>query len=159
MMASNRPPTHEPVRTVLFLCTGNYYRSRFAEHYFNHLADARQLPWRAISRGLATERNVTLPGTISRHTVAMLTAMGIPLPGSHRAGQQCTVADLQAADVVIALKEAEHRPLLAERYAGWEAKVRYWHVHDLDAAAAEVALAEIRELVDETVNEIGRGKD
>ena len=22
-------------RTVLFLCTGNYYRSRFAEHYFN----------------------------------------------------------------------------------------------------------------------------
>ncbi|MGM4967020.1 hypothetical protein AB7714_26215 [Tardiphaga sp. 1201_B9_N1_1] len=25
-------------RTVLFLCTGNYYRSRYAEELFNHLA-------------------------------------------------------------------------------------------------------------------------
>ena len=38
---------------VLFVCTGNYYRSRFAEAVFNHLAAARGLPWRAVSRGLA----------------------------------------------------------------------------------------------------------
>jgi len=38
--------------TALFLCTGNYYRSRFAECYFRHLSAKYQLPWLADSRGL-----------------------------------------------------------------------------------------------------------
>ena len=37
---------------VLFLCTGNYYRSRFAAILFNHLARERSSPWSASSRGL-----------------------------------------------------------------------------------------------------------
>ena len=41
--------------TLLFVCTGNYYRSRFAEHLFNALAAQAGLPWRAESRGLAIE--------------------------------------------------------------------------------------------------------
>ena len=36
---------------VLFLCTGNYYRSRFAESLFNSVAGKMGLPWRASSRG------------------------------------------------------------------------------------------------------------
>ncbi|WP_259235282.1 arsenate reductase/protein-tyrosine-phosphatase family protein [Bradyrhizobium elkanii] len=42
-----------PMKRVLFLCTGNYYRSRYAEELFNHLARAEQLAWRASSRGAA----------------------------------------------------------------------------------------------------------
>jgi len=38
-------------RTVLFLCTGNYYRSRHAEAVFNHHAERLGLGWRAVSRG------------------------------------------------------------------------------------------------------------
>src|SRR5208283_754405 len=38
---------------VLFICTGNFYRSRFAEAIFNHYAEQRQIPWTAFSRGLA----------------------------------------------------------------------------------------------------------
>ena len=34
---------------VLFLCSGNYYRSRFAEHLFNHLAAADR-GWQAQSQ-------------------------------------------------------------------------------------------------------------
>jgi protein-tyrosine phosphatase len=30
-------------KIMLFLCTGNYYRSRFAELLFNHLAKQRGL--------------------------------------------------------------------------------------------------------------------
>ena len=38
-------------KTVLFLCTGNYYRSRFAEALFDSVAVRMGLPWRASSRG------------------------------------------------------------------------------------------------------------
>ena len=41
------------MKTLLFLCTGNYYRSRYAEELFNHRAAPAGLNWRAQSRGLA----------------------------------------------------------------------------------------------------------
>ncbi len=43
-------------KVVLFLCAGDYYRSRFAECLFNSVAGKVGLPWRATSRGLALER-------------------------------------------------------------------------------------------------------
>lgn len=53
------------MRTVLFLCTGNYYRSRFAEEIFNARAAALGLDWRAESRALAIERGKNNVGPIS----------------------------------------------------------------------------------------------
>ena len=44
-------------RRLLFLCTGNYYRSRFAELLFNALAREAGLSWIASSRGIATAWN------------------------------------------------------------------------------------------------------
>ena len=37
-------------KTVLFLCTGNYYRSRYAEVLYNSVAGKLGLPWRKTSR-------------------------------------------------------------------------------------------------------------
>jgi len=141
-------------RIILFLCTGNYYRSRFAEHLFNHLAAQRGLAWRAESRGLAVELAARMPGPISRDTVARLNELGLTFDSDHRRGIACNVADLSKAAVVVALKEAEHRPLLAGRHAGWEDRVTYWHVHDLDAATPVEALADIERLVSELVDSL-----
>ncbi|CAN5466599.1 low molecular weight phosphatase family protein [soil metagenome] len=141
---------------ILFLCTGNYYRSRFAEMWFNHLATTAGLDWVAESRGLATERNGHLVGPISLATVAALAALGVALPAEHRAAIACSAGDLQGASHVVALKEAEHRPLLVERFPGWEGRVQYWHVHDLDGATAAQALAEIRNLVESLLFELPR---
>ena len=130
-------------KTVLFLCTGNYYRSRFAEVLFNHLATERGLDWRADSRGLAREFGAWNVGPISPYTLEALSARQIPHPTPMRVAQHCLESDLSCADLIVAVKEAEHRPLLATHFAGWEDRVEYWHVHDLDAATPNEAMSEI----------------
>ena len=42
---------NQGMKTVLFLCSANYYRSRFAEHFFNWHAENSGLRWKAISKG------------------------------------------------------------------------------------------------------------
>lgn len=135
------------MNTVLFLCSGNYYRSRFAEHLFNAIADRDQLPWRADSRGLVVGQAGNI-GPISRYAVRGLEQRGIHLDGSPRFPVQVTEQDLGQANLIIALKEAEHRRMLAEQFPTWVERVEYWHVHDLDCAEPDEALAQLeREVV------------
>jgi len=115
---------------LLFLCTGNYYRSRFAELLFNTMAAAHALPWQAFSRGLALEKGVGNVGPMSALAINALQALGSHLTGAERFPLQVEERDLQAADHIIALQEAEHRPYLQERYPTWVNKVEYWHVRD-----------------------------
>ena len=64
-------------KTVLFLCTGNYYRSRYAEVLFNSVAGKMSLPWKASSRGLALERGVNNVGPMEVSAVKALEARGL----------------------------------------------------------------------------------
>ena len=127
------------MKQVLFLCSGNYYRSRFAEHLFNHLAQRDSLPWRADSRGLRVGHWGNI-GPISRFAVEALTRCGIVTSGAHRQPQPLTLPDLADSDLVVAVKEAEHRSLMAEQFPFWTDRVEYWHVDDLDCAEPEQAL-------------------
>jgi protein-tyrosine-phosphatase len=139
------------VKTVLFLCTGNYYRSRFAEELFNHGAERDGLDWTAQSRALAIERGIHNVGPISPFTLYALDEMAVSVRAGDRYPQQCTADDLSGADLVIAVKEAEHRPLMRERFADWEHRLDYWHIHDVEDAAPAEALellaAEVRSLL------------
>lgn len=132
---------------ILFLCTGNYYRSRFAEELFNHLAAEQGLPWVADSRGLAVELGVNNIGPMSSHTVARLGALAIAAAGGLRLPQQVSEADLTAATQIIALDRIEHTPYVAERLPAWRDKIVYWEVADLHAMGATKALARIEEAV------------
>src|SRR5437588_7779390 len=118
-------------KTVLFLCTGNYYRSRFAEVLFNSVAGKMGLPWRASSRGLALERGVNNVGPMAASAIKALEAMGV-CAGDDCARPPAQVApdDLERADRVVALKRDEHLPLLQERFPAWAGKVEFWHVDD-----------------------------
>src|SRR5262245_41704175 len=93
-------------KSVLFLCTGNYYRSRFAAVLFNSLAGKMGLPWRATSRGLALERGVNNVGPMAAAAVELLKAMGVR-PGDEctRPPAQATAEDFDRADRVVALKQ------------------------------------------------------
>lgn len=143
-------------RTVLFLCTGNYYRSRYAEELFNHLARRARLDWEATSHALAIERGKDNVGPMAWQTIDALTIDGISPLGASRMPAVCTHDALEASDMVVAVKEAEHRTLLAERFPGWEDRVIYWHVHDIDVAPPDVALAELKVLTEALVQRLAK---
>jgi protein-tyrosine phosphatase len=124
-------------KTVLFLCTANYYRSRFAEVLFNSVADRMGLPWRVSSRGLALERGVNNVGPMAVSAVTALEALGVRAAEAvTRLPAQVTTDDLERAALIVALKHAEHLPLLQERFPAWVEKVEFWQVDDAPEALA-----------------------
>jgi protein-tyrosine phosphatase len=138
-------------RSVLFLCSGNYYRSRFAEVLFNHLAESCGLPYRADSAGLWRDCHTHNVGPISPHTIKGLEERGIPLPSVLRKPREVAEADLRHATIVIALKEAEHRPLVDARFPAHRESVEFWHVDDVGDAPPSVALPLIERGVRELI--------
>ncbi|MBW3600897.1 MAG: low molecular weight phosphatase family protein [Planctomycetes bacterium] len=129
------------MKTVLFLCTGNYYRSRYAEALFNHRAADAGLPWRAVSRGFRLHPyNV---GPISTFTLRRLEAQGVTLAEVTRFPVVVSEEDLAGASLVVAVKENEHRPLLEARFPAWSGRVEYWTIDDVHDTEPDVALAQV----------------
>ena len=143
---------------VLFLCTGNYYRSRFAEILFNHLAQDAAPKWSAFSRALAIELGTRNEGPISAHTRKACADRKLSIAEPIRFPQSAAEEDFLSASRVIALKEAEHRAYMRERFPHWADRIEYWHVHDLDAAHPHEACAEIERLVRGLVDKISSGR-
>jgi protein-tyrosine phosphatase len=139
---------------ILFLCTGNYYRSRYAEELFNHRAKSEGLDWRAASRGLAEKGSPENIGPMSRFALEALRAKTIVPEGAARYPLPCSVADFDQARLVIALKEAEHRAVIEQRFPGAASRVTYWHVDDIGFAHPSIALAMIDDQVDQLISRL-----
>ena len=140
------------MKTVLFLCTGNYYRSRFAEILFNWHAAQRGLPWRADSRGLALDSMNS--GHMSQYTVSRLLQMKIPVEKYQRTPRDLDLIDLKSAHHVVAVKASEHRPLISKRFPDWLNQIEFWEVHDIDCAVPEEALPHLENEVMELMQRL-----
>lgn len=147
-------PPALPTKRVLFLCTGNYYRSRFAECIFIILARKRRLPWTADSRGLRLEDGVHNIGPISPLVLAALSEYSGSPPWPIRHPMPACAADFQAANIVIGMDESEHRRMMAERFPQFAHQVEYWHIHDLDRCGPEAALAQVETQVLALINRL-----
>jgi len=144
-----------PTSSVLFLCTGNYYRSRYAQAVFNHYAQQHGMPWQAFSRGLMLVPEIN-PGPLSIHTRRALDAQQIDLRLAGEAPQALQRADLERATFTIALKEAEHRPMMQAQFPDFADTITYWNVHDLDCATPEEALPMVGRLVREFAEKLNQ---
>jgi low molecular weight protein-tyrosine phosphatase len=144
------------MKSVLFLCTGNYYRSRFAEELFNHRAAYAAADWQAQSRALAIERGRHNVGPLSPFALRGLEKRGVTAKGASRFPRQCTAVDLETADHVVALDETEHRPLMRERFAGWEDRIQYWGIGDVELLRPQQALSLIDAQIDALLTALDR---
>lgn len=142
--------------TLLFLCTGNYYRSRFVEHLFNAHAGRLGLPWVAESRGLAIERGVNNVGPIAVATLRALEARGVAVNSPARLPLQAQDEDFARAQRVIALYAREHRPLVERRFPAWAERVEYLAVPDVGELDVDAALGLMEQAVLVLLDELQR---
>lgn len=140
------------ISTLLFLCTGNYYRSRYAELLFNASKPAT-LNWRAISRGF--DPSPFNPGPIAAASLERLTGRGYAKPDEVPYPRRLTEADLASARHIIALDAHEHLPYVRNWFPAWESKIEYWHVPDLDRMGAPEALSRIEFNVEQLIRALG----
>jgi protein-tyrosine phosphatase len=136
---------------VLFICMGNYYRSRFAEAVFNHHSEALGLPWRAFSRGLAIHL-VPPQFVLSPHTHQHLAARKMDVRHTAPERKQLGEEDLEEAQVIIALKDEEHRPMMRTMFPEWEERVVFWDVGDQPEVTPNDGLAAIEKQVVELID-------
>lgn len=146
------------MKSLLFLCTGNYYRSRFCEEYFNHQARAHRLPWRADSRGLAPDITVFHnPGPLSPHTRQALDCLGVALEAVLRDPLSAHPEDWAQAHRIIALSRIEHQPMVEQYFPADVARVEYWEVGDLPVASPKAALKHMTYAVQALVTALSGG--
>lgn len=122
-------------KRVMFVCSGNYYRSRLAEILFNTEAAAAGLDWEAESRGLL--QTGELKG-ISACATEYLKRRGIDLPAEDiRDPLAIDVEDLTDADLVVALCQEEHQPMIEQKFLALAkalhkgGRIRYWNIYDV----------------------------
>jgi protein-tyrosine phosphatase len=141
---------------LLFLCTGNYYRSRFSELLFNWQVTRADLPWRAESRGIALNLGINNRGPISPYALSGLHERGITPGPEVRFPRQVQEDDFAQADRIIALDETEHLPLLQQRFPTWTEHVEFWQVPDIPRASVASALATMETQVHELVRALSQ---
>ena len=138
---------------ILFICTGNYYRSRFAEEYLNFNAEKFGLQVQAFSRGFgaAKARN---KGPVSVFAQSYLQELQVPPPLDWPFPVQLQDADFDRADQVIVLDEKEHRPMMERDFSERLHTVTFWSFQDIQFEEPAVVLPAIRKQVDVLVDEL-----
>lgn len=124
----------ESPKHLIFVCTGNYYRSRLAEILFRHYSGEESGRWTARSRGLSVTG--ALHG-MAPEAVSFLEAMGVSDTESSRDPCPLLVDELIAAGHVVLMNRMEHEPMIGKDFRAvylrlLEKKaVTFWNVFDL----------------------------
>ena len=126
-------------KRLLFVCTGNYVAGRCAEALFNSLAVKMGLPWVATSKLLTPDGETKRVARLPPAVVSVLTAMRIRVTDElTKVPGLLAWEDMETAGRIVALNQAEHLPLLQERFPVWAHKVEYWEIDESPEALAGI---------------------
>jgi protein-tyrosine phosphatase len=142
-------------RRILFLCTGNYYRSRMAEEYFNARARELKIDWRSDSRGLASDKHGSgNVGPMSDDARRMLERAGVQINKGKRMPLKVLESDLSEAEIVVAMSRREHLEMLSEMHPQYYNAVRFWDVEDIEFESPDSAFEKIVKHVESLLTEL-----
>ncbi|WP_417443404.1 low molecular weight phosphatase family protein [Joostella sp.] len=137
---------------ILFICTGNYYRSRFAEILFDHLVEKEGLPYNSYSKGLRlSKRN---KGPLSVYTTAYLKDHNIDSSYLLRMPIPVSRQDFDYYDRIIAMDEKEHRQLMKQFFPEQENNIEYWSFADDYIEDPKLVLPKLETKVRDFVNQL-----
>jgi protein-tyrosine phosphatase len=120
-------------------------------------SQAEGLAWRAFSCGEAAEKgSADNVGAMSIFARDALAEKGVMPEGDLRYPRSCCLSDFDAAQLVIALKEVEHRPRIERRFPKIAERIVYWHVDDIDSADPSIALPMIDDYLRELIATLKR---
>jgi protein-tyrosine phosphatase len=142
------------MKNYLFICTGNFYRSRFAESYFNFLCIKYNLSYRAKSAGLKpylADEKAAEEGEISILAKNKLDALGISKDYYDKNREELTEEMLQNSDIIIAMDEDEHFSMIKNSFPNYLKKVIFYGAKDIEYCDHHIALNYIKKMIEEEV--------
>ncbi len=145
------PDSNKNGKTVLFICTANFFRSRYAEAYFNCMADWNKSPHKAISGGVSID---PLIGPMSSYTMYRMVERGIDAKCSSPQSKRVYSGDIDAADIAICVYEKEHKPMMELLYESVENQIVYWSIPDINEISPNQSLDLVEKNVDVLFNTI-----
>ena len=120
---------------LIFVCTGNYYRSRLAEILFNDYALKRGLDWEGDSKGLVDQ---TRFNGLSPNAIEYLKKKGFDDPERFaRPPEALRVEDLETAKLLVIMNRNEHEPMMKQKFGQIptiltkQNRLRYFNVYDV----------------------------
>ena len=137
---------------ILFVCTGNIFRSRFAEEVFNHLCKTKNVNATAFSAGLKVgkyrQRKMYKPALIELKRLEIIPSR------SDEDSIHINDIDISIYDQIICMDRQEHKPMVDSNQFLSSYAIKYWDIVDMPKVSSQISLPKCYKKVDELVKQL-----
>jgi protein-tyrosine phosphatase len=128
-----------PVKQFCFVCTGNLYRSKYAEACFNYLCIKNNVTnKRAFSRGLRVQpteqyehgESFTFPVRLAIPTYNRMVKRNIPICLIGATNQMLDNYDCASSEKIILMNKDEHMPWMKQKHSEYLDRVECLEIGD-----------------------------
>ena len=140
------------MNNILFVCTGNIFRSRFAEEVFNHLCKINGVDATAFSAGLQVGRYKQRK--IYRPAMNELERLKIEPLRSNEDSVHIDDIDVSIYDQIICMDEEEHKPMVRSNELLSGFTFQYWNIVDMPKVPSDISLPRCYKKVETLIDQL-----